>query len=271
MDTSHLGVHMFSDVQTSDQTIEQTLMKGMSVEGGPFKLGATESVVYKWIRGVIYSQDIIEGIENFCNISFNKSHQHSNSTDARIDRNDIDDKLLVDFFIQHSPFPDTDAIIPIATGITGYKDINCYDAFEQGLTAMKQTEGQNLRELKLSRKEKINPLLVKNSKIKILDDVITVEPFLLFQRICVLKKTDEELQNYMNYELARYPLCLFEDGELWKTKKSTFYELFPKISFNLRTSLDVSDDDLFENVVELPPIPCSESQSELPQGIRVYK
>ncbi|GFT02706.1 uncharacterized protein TNCV_829721 [Trichonephila clavipes] len=58
----------------SDQTIEQTLMKGMSVEGGPFKRGATENVVYKWIRGVIYSQDIIEGIENFCNISFNKSH-----------------------------------------------------------------------------------------------------------------------------------------------------------------------------------------------------
>ncbi|GFT92943.1 uncharacterized protein TNCV_740891 [Trichonephila clavipes] len=77
-------------------------------------------------------RDIIEGIENLCNISFNKSHQHSDSTDARIDRVDIDVKLLVDFFIQRSPFPDTDAIISIATGITGDKDINCYDAFEQG-------------------------------------------------------------------------------------------------------------------------------------------
>ncbi|GFU82034.1 uncharacterized protein TNCV_517141 [Trichonephila clavipes] len=123
-------------------------MKGMGVEGGPFKRGATESIVYKWIREVIYSQDIIEGIENFWNISFNKSHQHSDWTDARIDRDDIDVKLLVDFFIQYSPFPDTDAIIYIATGITGDKDINCYHAFEQGLTVMKKT-GQNLRELKL--------------------------------------------------------------------------------------------------------------------------
>ncbi|GFV87022.1 retrovirus-related Pol polyprotein from transposon TNT 1-94 [Trichonephila clavipes] len=40
----------------------------------------------------------------------------------------------------------------IATGITGDKDINCYDAFEQVLTVVKKT-GQNLRELKLSRKE----------------------------------------------------------------------------------------------------------------------
>ncbi|GFW34577.1 uncharacterized protein TNCV_952061 [Trichonephila clavipes] len=125
----------------------------MSVEGGPFKCGATESVVYKRIRGVIYSQDIIEGIEHFCNISFNKSHQHSDSTDASKDRDDIDVKLLVDFFIQHSPFPDADAIISITTGITGDKDINCYDAFEQGLTVMKKS-GQNLRELKLSRKIK---------------------------------------------------------------------------------------------------------------------
>ncbi|GFR27419.1 uncharacterized protein TNCT_385631 [Trichonephila clavata] len=53
-------------------------------------------------------------------------------------------------------------------------------------------------------------------------------------RICVLKKTDEELQNCMNYELAPYPLCLFEVGELRKTKKSTFYELFPEISINLK-------------------------------------
>ncbi|GFT86687.1 uncharacterized protein TNCV_1251501 [Trichonephila clavipes] len=113
--------------------------------------------------------------------------------------------------------------------------INCYGAFEQGLTVMKKTDGQNLRELKLSRKDKINPLLAKNSKIKIREDVITVEPLLLFQRICVLKKTDEELQNHMNYELVPYPLCLFDDGELRKTKKSTFHELFPEISINLKS------------------------------------
>ncbi|GFS82208.1 uncharacterized protein TNCV_250471 [Trichonephila clavipes] len=72
--------------------------------------------------------------------------------DAGIDRDDIDVKLLVDFLIQRSPFPDTDAIISIATGITGDKDINCYDAFEQGWTVLKKT-GQNLRELILPRKD----------------------------------------------------------------------------------------------------------------------
>lgn len=194
-------------------------MKGISVEGGPFERGATESVVYKWIRGVIYRKDIIESIENFCDISFNKSHQRSDSTDARIERDGIDVKRLVDFFKEHSPFPDTDAIMSIATGITGDKSINCYNAFEEGLKVMKKIEGKNVRELKLLRKDKINSLLAKNNKIKIHDNVIPVDPLLLFQRICVLKKTDYELKTYMNYELAPYPLALFEDGQLRKTKK----------------------------------------------------
>ncbi|GFY56904.1 hypothetical protein TNIN_354241 [Trichonephila inaurata madagascariensis] len=38
---------------------------------------------------------------------------------------------------------------------------------------------------------------------------------------------------------------------------------------NPNTPLNVSAEDVFENVMELPPIPCSESQSEQPQGARV--
>lgn len=40
----------------TDQTIEQTLMRAMSVEGGPFKRGATESLVFKWIKGILYTK-----------------------------------------------------------------------------------------------------------------------------------------------------------------------------------------------------------------------
>lgn len=68
----------------------------------------------------------MEGIENYCDISFNNSHQHSDSTDARIEKGGY---RMVEFF-KHSPFPDTDAIMSIATGIIPDKSINCYDTFE---------------------------------------------------------------------------------------------------------------------------------------------
>ncbi|KAF2897721.1 hypothetical protein ILUMI_08449, partial [Ignelater luminosus] len=144
-----------------------------------------------------------------------------------MERDDIDVKILVDFF-KHSRFPDADAIMSIAAGITRDKDINCYDAFEEGLKIMKKTERHNLRELKLLKRYKINPLLATNNKIKINDDFVPVDRLLLFQRICVSKTTDTELKNYMNYELAPYPLALFENGELRNTK------LFREISINFK-------------------------------------
>lgn len=58
----------------TEETIEQTLMESMSVEGGPFKRGVTESIVCKWIKGVIYTKDILEEMEDFSNISFKKSY-----------------------------------------------------------------------------------------------------------------------------------------------------------------------------------------------------
>lgn len=87
----------------SDQTIEQTLMRAMSVEGGPFKQG-TESVVFKWIKGIIYTKDIIEGLERYCNLEFSKSHQLVDSRDARIKRDIKDVQTLWQFLLEHNPF-----------------------------------------------------------------------------------------------------------------------------------------------------------------------
>lgn len=95
----------------------------LCVEGGPFKRGVTESIFYKWIKGVIFSKDIIV-VEEFCNISFKKCPQHADSTDARIERDDIDMKKLEEYFIQHSPFPVVAVIMTISTGTTGQENVN---------------------------------------------------------------------------------------------------------------------------------------------------
>ena len=67
-------------------------MRSMKVAGGPFKRVASDSVVWTWIKGTIYTRDIIEGIENFCRISFRRSHQHVDASDARVQRDAADVK-----------------------------------------------------------------------------------------------------------------------------------------------------------------------------------
>lgn len=101
----------------SDKTIEQTLMRSMSVEGGPFKRGCTESVVFKWIKGIIYTKDIIEGLERYCNLEFSKSYQHGDSRDARIKRDMKDVQILQKFLLEHNPFADIENLQNIVTGL----------------------------------------------------------------------------------------------------------------------------------------------------------
>lgn len=48
----------------------------------------------------------------------------------------------------------------------------------------------------------------------------------IFQRICVARKSDDELKDYMRYELAPYPTSMFYEGVFRKTDKSKLYDMF---------------------------------------------
>jgi hypothetical protein len=38
-----------------------------------------------------------------------------------------------------------------------------------------------------------------------------INPETLFQRMCIVKQSNEELQEYLQYELAPYPMSLFSE------------------------------------------------------------
>lgn len=83
----------------------------------------------------------------------------------------------------------TDTIASISTGVTGDSKINCHEAFEVDLNSMKKINNCNFKDLKLKRKDKCMPLLAMSSKIKMDDQLIPIEPSLIFQRISILKKS----------------------------------------------------------------------------------
>ena len=94
----------------------------------------------------------------------------------------------------------------------------------------KKINNTNFSDIKLTRKDRVIPLLSVNSKMKIHDDVIPIDPLLLFQRICVSKKFQDELPEFFKFELAPYPLSLFDEAGMRKTQKSTFFVLFSTLS-----------------------------------------
>ncbi|KMQ84206.1 hypothetical protein RF55_18200 [Lasius niger] len=86
--------------------------------------------------------------------------------------------------------------------------------------------GNDFDSVKFKRKDKVIPLSVANSSIKIDEVAIPIDPLLLFQKMCIAKKLDEELQEYLQFELAPFPLSLFSEEGMRKTLKSFLYKAF---------------------------------------------
>ncbi|GBM43443.1 hypothetical protein AVEN_18609-1 [Araneus ventricosus] len=70
------------------------------------------------------------------------------------------------------------------------------------------------------------PIRGFTSKVKVHDELIPVNPDTIFRRIPLLQNSDGELQIYFEFELAPFPLSLFDVGGLCKTHKSVVYDLF---------------------------------------------
>ncbi|KYN10148.1 hypothetical protein ALC57_17724 [Trachymyrmex cornetzi] len=215
----------FAKIST-DQTIEQTLMKiDMKIEGGPLRRGATPSVVFKWIRAMLFTTDVVDGMEEFCRVSFKSSYQHIDANDSRINEDAKAVDKITQFFQIHNPFPDVQEIVAISTGVVGNETINCYEAFDIGINLRRKMKDCNFKDMKMTIKDTAKSLLSMNSKIKV-NNIEVVDPNLIFQRLCFLRKSNDELRQYFSYELAPYPLSLFDNAGMRKTTKSTLYDIF---------------------------------------------
>lgn len=211
----------------SDMTIEQSLMRPFSVHGGLTRgRGYTDSVQSRWILGMPATHDICEAIEEYGGISFVSSEQHVDCRDSRISKDQKDITELEKFFSSHPPFPIHNKVVSISTGVVGDKSINCYKAGEVGKIGMKLMIGNNFKDVKLKRTNRVLPLATGNSAIKVHDKITPIDPLLLFHRLLMKKETDEELIDYLQYELAPFPLSLLNEAGLLKTKKSIMYDIF---------------------------------------------
>lgn len=78
-----------------------------------------------------------------------------------------------------------------------------------------------------------------SSKIKVGNEVVPIDPLLIFQRISIMKKSQDELQNYLKYELAPYPLSMFDEAGMRKNKKSGLYKIFSQSDVSLNDQSDM--------------------------------
>lgn len=215
----------------SDMTIEQTLMRTMKSTGGlTHGRGMTDSVLTTWTLGMVYMHNVCEKIEEFSAISLSTSEQHVDMRPTCITRDGNDVAKLADWLSQHNPFPQVDSLLSINSGVVGDKTLNCHIAQEIGASAMAKTMGNNFGSIKFKRKDAVLSLGAARSGIKVGNCPVSINPVLLFQRICIAKKSDEELKSYFKYELGPHPLSLFNEDGMRKGTKSSLYKAFSPVN-----------------------------------------
>lgn len=217
----------------SDMTIEQTLMRMMHSSGDLTRgRGISDSVLAHWTLGMISLHNVCEAFENYCDIHLDTSEQHVDARASRISRDDQDLKKLLHWFSQHPAFPEINSLVCISTGVVGDATINCHLSREVGLKGLNKMVNtyENFEAIKFKRKDNVIPLLAINSSIKVGEETICLNPLMLFQRMCIAKKSEDEIKDYLKYELAPFPLSLFSEAGLRKGTKSPLYSVFAPLS-----------------------------------------
>lgn len=89
----------------------------------------------------------------------------------------------------------------IATGISGNDNVNCHKAYEIDIDLVNTMVSNNFHDIKLKRSSKVTTLASITSGVKINEEIIKINPLLLFQRIAILKKITMNFYHIFNLSL----------------------------------------------------------------------
>ena len=96
--------------------------------------------------------EVCNTMEQFCSVFYNTSEQHVDTSVSSILRDTVDLNKLLQFFKTHDPFPVSNNIMSISTGVVGDETINYYKALERGQSIQNKIIGKTFGSVKLERK-----------------------------------------------------------------------------------------------------------------------
>lgn len=98
----------------------------------------------------------------------------------------------------------------LITGVTAHNEVNVDNSKEAGRRVLKDMIGKNVAEYTFKRKAHAVTIDSK-SKVKLNnEEVVHIDPQLLFQRLVIAGTQEDKLAESFEYELCGYPPALFE-------------------------------------------------------------
>ena len=117
---------------------------------------------------------------------------------------------VLKYLTPRSPFGRNSTLHSIASGITAHDTVR-YDCAQQvGGKVLEWMVGKTKAQHTFKKKRPSIPLSNSNT-INVIDEVIHIDPQLLFQRLVTAGQCEENLVEVFQYELFSYPPALFEN------------------------------------------------------------
>lgn len=192
---------------------------------------------------MVFLHNVCDEVEKFCNVALSSFERHVEMRSSRINRDNDDVRKLMDWLCQHSPFPEVKELMSISTGIIGDEKISCHMSQEIGSAGISKIFCGDFYTVKFKWNDRVKALRVMNAGIRMEDEIITINPLLIFQRMCISKESHKELEKFLTYEFATLPLSLFNDEDMRKCIKSSLYKAFEQYSgvINFKDAMYVID------------------------------
>ncbi|GBL97962.1 hypothetical protein AVEN_126864-1 [Araneus ventricosus] len=122
----------------------------------------------------------------------------------------------------------------IDSGIVGGNEVNCHLSEEIGRDTISKRMGKNFENVKFKRKGKVVTLASINSSVKIGNISIVVDPLVLFLRLCIAKKSDDDLKAFFKFELSPFSISLFTGESMRTGTKSSLNTSFSPITEDVK-------------------------------------
>lgn len=177
-----------------------------------------------------YCVEVINSVEKFCGKFFTTSEQHVELRTSREERDRIDFRKFKDWLKEHNPFDQSKSeLYSISTGVVATSIVNCDKAEEIGIERLKQIVGQNFEDIKMNYEAKVKPLGFSMKSMKLNGQDVIINPHQLFHRMLTVMPTLDQLKDSFNFELASYPLSMFDENGMRKYEPNSVFGYFDKI------------------------------------------
>ena len=120
--------------------------------------------------------------------------------------------MILSYLQENSPFSSYTSLRSISTGVHACATVNVDQAEAVGRAILEDMEGKTVGEYVFKRANQVVTLNSKSS-VKVDGDVIQIDPQLLFQRLTLVVKSRDSLEDVFRFELCSYPPALFSSAQ----------------------------------------------------------